>query len=393
MKLLFVDDERQVLRGLTRMIECWEHDWEIATAESGCEALSLMSKTPYDVVVTDMRMPGMDGAVLLDEIAALHPEAVRIVLSGETGRTPDFKAIPPVHQFLSKPCPASQLEDTLSRASLLRGMLEHPNLHALVARISSLPSVPSLYNELLDEIESPNGTTARVGEIISRDPSIAAKFMQLTNSALFGLRQPVTSPTQAVSLLGMEQIKSLVLANKVVSRSDDKDSTALDLIMDHSLQVGLMARAIAHHEQAEDHQFNEAFTGGLLHDIGKIVLLEAAPEKAEEAAKLAQDQGIELWEAEKKTLGAPHDILGAHLLALWGLPQGIVDAVAAHHQHIPLDEGAFSTKAAVAAANLAVGARDIPRRDARLMHSLQRQGLLSQFERWRQCGLLKLPID
>ena len=392
MKLLFVDDERHVLRGLTRMIECWEHDWEIATAESGTDALSLMAESPFDVIVTDMRMPGMDGATLLDQVAELHPHAVRIVLSGESGSESNFKALPPMHQFLSKPCPADELEATLSRASLLQDMLEHPKLHELVARISSLPSVPSLYNELLDEIESPQGTTARVGEIISRDPAVAAKFMQLTNSALFGLRQPVSSPAQAVSLLGMEHIKSLVFSNQVLSASDS-DSTALDLIMSHSLQVGLMARAIAHHEQAEDAQFNEAFTAGLLHDIGKMVLLEAAPEKAAEAQELAEAEGIEMWEAEHQILGASHDLLGAHLLALWGLPQAIVDAVASHHQFIPMDDEFFSPRAAVAVANLAAHARDIPRRDAKLRASLERQGLLNRFERWRQSGLLKLSLE
>ncbi|MCA9179229.1 MAG: HDOD domain-containing protein [Planctomycetales bacterium] len=403
MKLLIVDDERHVLRGLSRMIDCWEQDWIVETAEDGEEALRRLSAEHFDVVLTDVRMPGMNGAELLTRVAAEHPHMIRIALSGQPsghgGKDMVIDVAKPMHRFLAKPCPADELRSTLTKACLLQSVLEHPRLHSFVTRISSLPSTQSLYNELLDEIESPRGTVGRVAEIISRDPGMTAKVLQLANSAAVGVRAPVTSPRQAVSLLGMHAVRKLVFSHEFrhaaqavtesgqKKSSDDRDFN-VDALMDHSLKVGLMARAIAHAESDDDGAYNEAFTAGLLHDIGKMVLMEAASEEFERARQLAEQRGIPLWEAEREVFGASHDTLGAHLLALWGLPQPIVDAVAAHHGEIA-GEG-FSPAAAVAVANLALHAEDVPARDSRLRGQLQKQGLYDRFESWRRAGLLNL---
>lgn len=333
-KILFVDDQEHVLRGLRRMLDHMQSEWEMQFAGSGQEALEIMAKNPFDVVVTDMRMPGMDGAQLLEEVSKRHPQTVRIVLTGQADRESVLRAVRPTHQYLSKPCDAETLHYTVARACAIRGLLAEPSLKQLVSQISSLPSVPSLYTELLEELKSCDGSIQRVGQLISQDIAMTAKILQLTNSALFGLRQQVHSPAQAAILLGMETLKALVLSVQLFSqfKKGDLRAFSIEALLQHSLAVGNYARLIAKAERAAQALVSDAFLAGVLHDAGKLVLATNAPEQYHHALTLAGEKRIPLWVAERETFGVSHAEVGAYLLALWGLPESIVEATAFHHQ-------------------------------------------------------------
>ena len=215
MRVIFVDDEPQVLKGIIRMLDSAENDWDVDTASSGNEALDLMSEEPFDVIVSDMRMPGMDGADLLEQVSQLYPQTIRIVLSGQADKDAVYRAVTPMHQYLAKPCEAGVLRNTIARACALGEMLDSTRSHELLGRISSLPSLPSLYQEVVAEIDSPNSSVAAVGKIVAKDVAMTAKILQLANSAMFGTTSPVRTPIQAAALLGMDNIKSLVLSIQV----------------------------------------------------------------------------------------------------------------------------------------------------------------------------------
>ncbi|MFC1758994.1 HDOD domain-containing protein [Planctomycetota bacterium] len=334
MRVMFVDDETQVLKGITRMLDCDDVDWDIETATNGLDALEAMEEEPVDVLVSDMKMPGMDGAQLLDEVSRLYPDTVRIILSGQASKDAVYRAVTPMHQFLAKPCEAGVLRTAVQRACALREVLDSTTSHKFLGRISSLPSLPTLYEEVIAESESENGTVARVGEIVAQDPAMTAKILQLANSAIFGVRSTITSPSQAASVIGMDTLKSLVLTLQVFKSFDGAliPGFSIDELFSHSTRVATIAQRIAKSESLEKGSSNEAFTAGLLHDVGKLILAANAPTEFAEAIADANANGISLVEAESAKFGLGHDGIGGYLLALWGLPQSIVEAVTFHHQ-------------------------------------------------------------
>jgi len=333
LKILFVDDEPHVLQGLQRMMRSMRDKWEITTAAGGPEALDLLSRQSFDVVVSDMRMPGMDGVQLLGEVQKRYPEVVRIILSGQSDQEMVLQSVRPAHQYLAKPCSDEVLKSSIERSCGLRNLLANKSLKQLISRIDSIPSLPALYLEILQELDSPYSSIHKIGAIISRDIGMTAKILQLVNSAFFGYRRHISSPAQAVELLGLETIKALVLSVKIFSQMDRSSMRvlAVDRIWAHSLATGVFARTIATAEKCERAVVDDAFMGGMLHDAGKLILAANLSRQYKEVLTGPRGNGGSVLEAERQTFGVTHAEVGAYLLALWGLPFNIVEATAFHH--------------------------------------------------------------
>jgi len=208
--VLFVDDEPLVLQGLKRMLRGEREAWTMRFATSGREALGLLEREAFDALVTDLRMPGMDGEQLLNTVKDRHPHMVRIVLSGGMNQASSFKTVRCAHRYLAKPCDAEALKSALSQALALRRWVDDHRLRELLARLESLPSLPEVYAELLAEIQAPNSSFRRVGDLIARDVGMTAKVLQIVNSAFFGLARRILSPQDAVAMLGYDTLKALV---------------------------------------------------------------------------------------------------------------------------------------------------------------------------------------
>lgn len=348
-KILFVDDETMVLEGLRRMLRSMRREWAMDFVENAENALNKLKEESFDVVVSDMRMPGMNGSQLLDQVRRQYPQVVRIILSGHSDREMVLRSLGPTHQFLSKPCDAELLKNTITRACALRDIIHNDTLKQIVARIQSLPSLPSFYLELIEEINSPEASIKRVGEIICRDVGMMAKLLQLVNSAFFGLSRQVTSPAQAARLLGLDTIKSLILTSHVFRQFQATHVTGFDLqcLWDHSFTVGAFARTIAMREGDHEQEPDNALMAGMLHDVGQLVLAANMPAVFEQCCRLARTEQIPMWQAESKVMGVSHGQIGAYLLGLWGLPDPIVEALAFHHCLGNCASKEFSTLVAV----------------------------------------------
>lgn len=325
------------------------HEWEVAFASSGQEALDILKVEPFDLIVTDMRMPGMDGSQLLTEVMKRYPQIVRIVLSGQSDLKTILKSVRSAHQYLSKPCDTEILKSTVARACAFRDLLADNSLKKLVSQIESLPILPCLYVEIMEVMRSPASSVQKVGGIISRDISMTAKILQLVNSAFFGLCRHVSSPAQAVSLLGMEIVKALVLSVQIFSQFDQArlDGFSLEGLWDHSIRSSVFAKAIAKEEGKGQYMIDDAFMAGMLHDLGKMVLIVNLPERYGEALAVAQGENRFLWEVELEILGATHAEIGAYLMGLWGLPSHVVEAIGFHHNPRKCLDREFSSLTAV----------------------------------------------
>jgi HD-like signal output (HDOD) protein len=352
-RILFVDDEPKILEGLQRMLRSMRHEWEMEFADSGQSALEMLNARPFDVVVTDMRMPGLNGAMLLSEIRSVHPHIVRIVLSGHSDQDLILSTVLPAHQYLSKPCDPELLKQTVSRACALRDLLSNAALTLLVSQMESLPSLPSIYMQLMKEVESPDPSIKKIGEIISKDSGMTAKILQMVNSAFFGLRRHISNPGDAVSLLGLDIVKSLVLSIHIFSQFSETRIPGFSPtdLWDHNAAVGALAKNIAKAEKQNAQVVDDSFAAGLLHECGKLILAARLPKEYAQMLALISEENLPVVEAERKIFGAAHPEVGAYLLGLWGLPASIVEAVAFHHSPSECVGESFSPLTAVHVAN------------------------------------------
>lgn len=352
--LLFVDDEPNVLLGLQRQLRPMRNEWDMNFFDGGQKALDFMAAHPVDIVVSDMMMPGMDGSQLLNEVVKRHPQTVRIILSGHAEREAILRLVGPAHQYLSKPCDADELRKAITGAFALRDLLGNERLKQLTARIKNLPILPALQNQLTAELRKEDPSIERVGEIISRDIGMTAKILQLVNSAFFGLAQPVSNATEAALYLGLNTIRSLALSVGVFSQYDQKlcKSFSLDVLARHSWMTGVLARQVAQLERKDSKMLEQCFLAGLLHDIGQLVLAFGLHEEYSEVIAKSSKENLPVWQVEQELLGATHADVGAYLLALWGLPNPIIEAVAMHHQPAQCVEPEFSPAIAVHAADV-----------------------------------------
>ncbi|WP_068489571.1 HDOD domain-containing protein [Paramagnetospirillum marisnigri] len=331
--ILFVDDEKGVLDGLRRSLYAQRDEWNQVFAVGGQEAVAILEKQALDVVITDMRMPGMDGATLLDRVRALQPEAARIVLSGFSVREAIFRTVGPAHQYYVKPCPPQTLVEAIRRALAVRRALRSPPLLALVGGATSIPALPKAITELFSELQSPEGSAAEVARIIAQDVGLTVNLLKLTNSGFFYIPSAVTDVLQAVKMLGFEMVRALaVLAGVFESFScAGIDCQAVKQLERRSLEIGALARGIAESGNAPRSAVEQAQCAGMLAHVGSLLLFAQWPGPVAELRKDLDRSGGDIITAERTALGASHAELGGVLLGLWGFTDPVVEAVLFHH--------------------------------------------------------------
>jgi putative nucleotidyltransferase with HDIG domain len=323
-RILFVDDEVNVLQAMRRSLHSMRNEWSMEFVPSGAAALEVLAKSPTDVIVSDMRMPGMDGWQLLAEVKTLYPQTVRLILSGHADTRSIMRAVGTAHQYLAKPCETGVLKAAIAQTEVLRRLLSNGHLATLVGNVGTLPSAPIAFQEILTCLQQPTASIADAARIIGRDVAMTANIMKLVNSAFFGARQPITSADRAVAYLGLDTLGALVVGHSVFQGGAASciPGFSLERLWQHSLQIAIAARAIALHEKQPTARAEEAFLAGVLHDVGKVVYATRAAMAIDPAG--SGDDTVAQMEAH-------HPEVGAYLLGLWGFPNSIVEAVAFHH--------------------------------------------------------------
>jgi HD-like signal output (HDOD) protein/CheY-like chemotaxis protein len=329
-RILFVDDDQMVLQGLQMALRRQRHRWDMVFVGSGAAALDELKRSPCDVVVSDMRMPGMDGPALLQRVKEDHPGAARLVLSGQAQRESLVRVMAVAHQFLDKPCRPERLVTALERALELQVLLADEGIRGAVAGLDRLPSLPRSYLELTAAAADPHSGVADLSRIVESDTAMSAKVLQLVNSAYFGLQQPMANVAEAVCFLGAELLKGLTLTAQLFMTMEGMrpiPGFSPAELQQHSLQAARLARRFAGTAPWAD----ECFTAALVHEIGQMVLAMSLRERFERVLSTAHRERRPLHLVEKEALGVTHAEVGGYLLGIWGLPHAIVDAVVQHH--------------------------------------------------------------
>lgn len=326
LRILFVDDEVSVLEAMRRTFHRMKSEWSMEFVLSGAAALDSLAKSPADVIVSDMRMPGMDGWQLLAEVKELYPQTVRLVLSGYVDAGAIMRLVGTAHQYIAKPGETETLKTAIVQTQLLKQLLASDRLARLVGSVGTLPSCPKSFQDISNCLRQPNALAAEASRIIGRDVAMTANILKLVNSAFFGARQSITRVDRAVAYLGLDTLVALALEHSLFQNGGSSRAPGavnLEGLWQHSLQTAMTARAIALVEKMPAARVEEAFLGGMLHDVGRVVYAtRGTPQTGQPADPI---------EATAEEIDLHHAEVGAYLLGLWGFPSHIVAAVALHH--------------------------------------------------------------
>ncbi len=333
-KVLFVDDEPMMLRSLRRMLLQKAKDWQMKFVDSGKAALTLLEQQEIDIIVTDMRMPGMSGESLLAEVQKRYPHINRIVLSGHSDRELIIKSTRLAHQYIAKPCDSKTLIKILEQAIHFRSTLAKNGILDLVTKIDGLPSPNENVQKILECVQDEESSLADIGNLIAQDMGMSSNILKVVNSAFFGLPRHVGSVPEAVVLLGMDIIRALVLSHHFVSffNFGQIPHFSYQMLWDHCIRTAIMCREITKAEINSKETIDNSFIAGLLHDIGKLILGYIITEKYTKIIEDARKSNLGIWKIETKNLGVSHSEIGAYLIGLWGVNNSIVDAIRCHHE-------------------------------------------------------------
>jgi HD-like signal output (HDOD) protein/CheY-like chemotaxis protein len=389
-RVLFVGEDQPLWQEVRNQPAGFSTQWTAEFAQTGPEALAWAEQGEFDAVVADVQLCDMSGVDLLDEIMRRQPKAFRIVVSEQGDMESTVRCIGKAHYHLLKPCDVAMLVSALNQDLTPGSWVPGANVQALIGKMRWVPSPPSLYFRIALEMDSPAASVETIGQIIAQDPPITAKVLQLANSAVFGLHLQVNQPAEAVAYLGLEATRTLVLMAHTFSEFDGlpRVGFSVDELWFHSVLVGQFARQIVLLQQQEPDLGEQAYAAGLLHDLGKILFAANLPVPFGQAVNLARQEKTALHLLETRILGATHAEIGACLLAIWGLPTPIVEAVALHHEPAAASHKAFGPLTAVHAADvfaheLAPDHPDVVPLELDQPY-LQQLGLLDRAEFWRR---------
>jgi len=392
-RILFVDDESNVLEGIRRMLRADRERWDMQFVLSGEAALKACETEKIDVVISDMRMPGMDGATLLGHMRDRFPSTARIVLSGYSEAALAARVVPMAHRFLTKPCVSSELQKAIEGVCALQEILGTPAIQKVIGSVSELPSLSGTYTCLMTAVKDPNTSISKVADIIGRDVAMSAKVLHLANSAFFGLAQTVTNVHDAATYLGMATIKNLALVSEAF-RAFVPDpripKSVCESMQAHAYRTTAIAAVLPVDRGIRD----VTVLAALLHDIGVLFLASAMPSEFCAILADAKENGCRTFEAEEKMLGTSHAEIGAYLLGLWGIPNLSVEAIAHHHHPTRIPHSGINSTVAVYVADLlaheletyptgAMG-KEITEADRA---NLEVFGLLSRLDEFRELAL------
>jgi HD-like signal output (HDOD) protein/ActR/RegA family two-component response regulator len=352
--IIFVDDDQDLLESVRTRLYKYRHDWTMRFFSDAAQAIAAFESHPIDLIVSDIRMPGMDGGQLFTYLKKRHPSTIRIILSGYADAAQALRLTLLAHQYVAKPCSSGEIENTIERCFRLQELLGRDSLRKVVGRVGTLPAMPKVYSRLQSALANTNVTAGNIADIVTQDAAIASKVLQITNSAFFRRRKPIVRIKDAVIHLGFGTIRNLVMSAELFAHWKMPAILSSDVnpnhLQKHAQFVAQACKSLATGKVLPD----DAWLAGLLHDIGYWILVQDCPHELKEAITLSQKEKRPLVDCETQIIGANHAEIGAYLLGLWGLPYPIVEAVAMHHTAGAIVSHEFDLLATLAVAHALV---------------------------------------
>lgn len=332
-KILIVDDEVQILKALVRLF--MDSDYDVVTSEGGAEALKILEQQQFNMVISDMRMPYMDGYELLSKVKELYPKTVRIILSGYSDEKVVFHALQKniAKLYVFKPWKNNELIKIVTQLLETEDILNNSNLLKFINNIENLPTIKTNYQRIINLIKDDTDISSISSEI-ERDISISAKILNVANSAFYGSK--TGSVKQAVSYIGLQNTKKLVIATSIIDTMSEQREAGgmIKNIWTHSFLSNKLLAFL--YEKHLNKRIPELYTSAaLLHNIGDVFFLKYFYEEYVNLLFKAKTQKENISKLEKEAFTVSHNEAGAYLLGWWEFPFPLVETALYHHN--PLD--------------------------------------------------------
>ncbi len=347
MRVLFVDDEPLVLSGIENALLFADHEWETCFANSGEEAIAYLADAPFDVLVTDMKMPGISGADVLTHARRHRPAMVRIVLSGECDPDLAQRAMPLTHEFVSKPCDPDDLFEIIDRVSTASHSLDSPRIAELVGSLDTLPIQPRVFSEIQGCIERDEGLRS-IAQVVESDVAVATSVIRMANSAFYGFRNQATTVQEAVSRLGSDAVSGIAMNAELASRASPDLLQDLENLNNLSANVARIVRKMIGAEVPM------ASLAALMRSIGVVVFITCLGDEYQPIQEHFRATGLPDDEGELRLFGANHCEVGAYVLRMWKVDPIVVESVLHHRTLTPASPEAQRIIHAMAAADAAL---------------------------------------
>lgn len=334
------------------MLETFQDtDYELITAESGLWALEILDTVDVDLIISDLRIPLMSGYELLTKVKEQYPNVIRIIMSSIAEEAALFKAI--LHNiakfYVLKPWGNLRLLEYINQIFETEEILKSKDLLNLINSSDELPTIQTSYQKILGMIEK-DADTSSISDEIEKDYAISSKLLQIANSAYYGLQ--TGSVKHATIYLGLQNLKSLIYSTSILNSFDSVSEAEQKRIQDlwtHALLTSKLLHYI--YEVFIGKKLPEtAYSAGLLHNIGTLILINNHLEDYAKVINNAQPKDLNLLEMEREVFRVTHQEAGGYLVSWWKLPFPIVEAALYHHN--PLDPNVIN-KEIVAAVHLA----------------------------------------
>jgi HD-like signal output (HDOD) protein len=343
-----VDDQAGVVDTAVLILRCIDREWVVNGFKDPLEGLAAVKAKPPDLILSDQLMPGMQGSQLLEEVRAVSPATIRVIMSGYVSLN-KLTLITSAHQYLAKPFDAAKLRELVQRGFAARDRITDSGVQAVITGLRSIPSLPQVHQSLLAELEDHRQANASIGAMIASDPGLCVKVLQLANSPLFGQGYLITSPVDAVLCLGTDMIAALVFSQSLFRHYEALAHPELDVkrLWQHCWDAAFLAQHISREKKLTRKAGEEAFLAGLLHETGRLILIDNFPDRFQAACEAARQAKSPLAPCLREVFGTGAPQLTAYLLELWGMPSNAIEAIASLDRPEGPPAGAFSISGAL----------------------------------------------
>lgn len=336
--ILFVDDEKPILNSFKRLFI--KTDYNVYLAISAADALSILKKQKIDMIISDVKMPQIDGYSLLNTVKEKYPNTIRIILSGYIDKKDIIKAVQNniAKIYLLKPWDNKDLISLVNRLFNVRKTLNDIKIFDLLEKCDNIPTIPDIYTNVTNLIKQ-EAPIEKISRSIEEDQSLTLKILQITNCAFYHIKP--ASIKDAILYLGLDTIKNIMLTVQLFDFDNifPINNSKLKVLWKHSSVTNSLVQFLYSNIYNKKIP-NNYFIAGLLHDIGKLIFINNYPKEYDKILQISNNVLVET--EEKQILGLPHSILGAHLLNWYDFPYAVVEAATFHH--IPTDSNIINKK-------------------------------------------------
>ncbi len=372
-KVLIVSDDEKVVADIRKSEEAVFQNASFQFATTEDEAKRLLDSKEFAVVCIEFSTSKINGLEFLSFVKDKYPKTFRVLFTDPSKRERAVYSTTDVHRFINKPLIDQDFVKTIEHfQGLSKYDLDSKTISAILG-IGPIPTMPEVYIRLEREINKPEVSIHRIADIISNDPLAAAKVMHIVYSSFYNISKSIVNLVHAINFLGLDIIKSLVLYIKVfiLKNQPPEIQNYLKKIRDHSIDVAKVSKAIMNLECKDRDLIDSAYISGLLHDIGKIIMVQCS-DKSKRMTFVSEQGEENQLEREIEKFGVSHVSAGAYLLSSWNFPSEIISSVASHQNPEIIANGELGLSQIVYIANALVNGNDLLIDEVKKMYGVER---------------------